>query len=129
MGAGGVDDVAELVLGVEPAPGEHDDRASVTPIVALCRAGALGVIDLVTAGTTKPFGVQPGRHVADARDEFVALLPPQVTTVVIDVSTAADLAGLTALEAAIRSCCGRAVLVEVTSQQEGQRAVAAGATG
>ena len=133
--------MANLVLGVEPVPGEHNDRASVTPIVALCRSSALGIIDLerdtnvarvfdlVGAGTTNPFGVQPGRHIADTGGEFVALLPSQVTTVVIDVSTADDFADHITLETAIRLFRGRDVLVEVTSPEESRRAVAAGATG
>ena len=132
---------AQLILGVDPTPQAHDKPASVAPIVALCRAGALGVIDLerdddvsrvlamVTARTTKPFGVQPGGHIAAGSAELAANLPSQVTTVVIDASTAADLAGRSALESAVRSFCGRDVLVEVTSRQYAAGAVAAGASG
>ncbi|HEX3334651.1 MAG TPA: beta-ketoacyl synthase N-terminal-like domain-containing protein, partial [Acidimicrobiales bacterium] len=132
---------AHLVLGVDPTPEGHDKPASVAPIVAVCRAGALGVIDLerdtdlprvlgmVSARTTKPFGVQPGRHVAEAAAELAALLPPQVTTVVIDATTAEELAGRSTLAGAVRAFSDRDVLIEVTSRQAALDAVAAGAAG
>ncbi|HWD56355.1 MAG TPA: SDR family NAD(P)-dependent oxidoreductase [Acidimicrobiales bacterium] len=137
-----MDDEALLVLGFDPSPERHDENpASVAPIVALCRAGALAVIDLgrdtdvtgvlhmISERTKKPFGVQPGPHLAGAGEQFASLLPPQVTTIVIDASTAADLADRSALDAAVGSFAGRTVLVEVTSEEDAVRAIACGATG
>ncbi len=104
------------------------ERADPAVVVALCRAGALGVLDLghdpraarvaldeVCRWTDLAFGARVPEAGASDPDD----LPAQVTTVIV---TAAE--AVTAWQAE-----GRRVLVEVRSPEEATEAVAAGAGG
>jgi acyl transferase domain-containing protein/NAD(P)H-dependent flavin oxidoreductase YrpB (nitropropane dioxygenase family)/NAD(P)-dependent dehydrogenase (short-subunit alcohol dehydrogenase family)/acyl carrier protein len=120
-----------LVLGVSPL-----ERPDARLVVALCRAGALGILDLgrdlgrarealaITARDAKGgFGVRVPEGVAAASSD----LPPEVTTVILVAGAPLD---------PFRTPVGhlslprpRAVLVQVTSLEEARAAAEAGADG
>ncbi len=114
----------DLVVGVSPF-----ERPDADLVIALCRAGALGVLDLggdlalarrvldrVSRRVSGPFGVRVARGILSDGEA----LPEQVSTVVLP-------AGWHRCEPG--KWGGRRVLVEVTSIQEARAAVSAGASG
>ena len=109
-------------------------------VVALARAGALGVLDIacpddlggalaaVAARTAEPFAIRPGAELAAVGIESERLLDA-VTTIVLDAGVVRGLGGPGALADTVGRWDGRRVLVEVTSADDARAAVAAGADG
>ncbi len=130
-------DPRDLIIGTSLVADPRATVPSTALVIALARAGALGVIDIageehlhgvvgsITARTGEPFGIRPGPPLAARGPGAIDELDPAVTTIVLAASDHPD----TDLAALIGLWGDRRVIVEVTSREDARLAVAGGASG